>query len=1065
MRPHQLSMKAFGPFAEKTVVDFDRMGNNIFLIAGDTGIGKTTIFDGMIYALYGKASGLSRSSLGTESFHSDYCKEGNYKAPMEVTFTFSNAGRTYTVSRTMNWGVKGNSQTVVKESTLSENGTVILHGKGREDKDDVTRKIQEILGLDADQFRRIIMLAQGEFQKFLTSGSDERGKILGKLFDNRRHIDLQMRLKAAFKMVENRLDTIFRDIQREIGYFSLSLTDEQQERLSSENPNLLSDMNQIIAEIEEERRQLSVSIQETETERMTLHGIITRAEDINRRLTELEQTKAKLLQNQQQTPVIEDKKKKLAAAKNAKELIPLEKTAADAREQLNRLQNTIQQLRLDQETLRTGVADRQANAAAVAEKNRPLIEANTKQRNDLERILSLYDEYSEAASQCRQKEIARQNASAKASQAQQSLEKTRTSLQAVQSLLDTLDHAGEQTVKEAQRLLEEQETRKTHLLKLEQQMKALKQQEKELAALSISVHEAQIAAQQAEKKHCQLNGAFLSGQAGLLAQEMRNELQTNPTVHCPVCGSQHTVADIDAFAVCCEDTPTREQVDQAFAAWTQAQNAADKSEKDYTGKQASYERDLAALLERSAEWIGVTDQETLWQGIALSEAKIQCESAIKKCRSDYQKALDEKRAKDKAVQNKALLEAEAEKWQGTFTNAQEALQKAAEEYSEAKARADEKRNALEGFPPSKQAAQAMIRQLRDKTEHLQSAIDEAEQDFNRHQNRLAGVNGRLATAEAEQETAKEKERQTRFAFEEGLVRYGFGHRDEYEAAMSPNGLRLYPDDLDSWIRSTERSINTYEQECRDLEKAITRLTQETEGCEQTDLKDANEKMQTIEQNLKTMREKEKELSSQISAKETACGHISVLLKEQAKYRAADMKLYPLSTVANGTLSFSRYILVDFFRRIIERANVHLDMMTDGEYALIYKKPSDGRRLVGLDLKVYNSITRLDRETASLSGGQLFEASLSLALGLSDVVQMESSSTIQIDSMFIDEGFGSLDSTRLEKSIEVLSRLSSGQRQIGIISHVARLDECLPKKICVRKKSNGQGSEIYIETDE
>ena len=155
----------------------------------------------------------------------------------------------------------------------------------------------------------------------------------------------------------------------------------------------------------------------------------------------------------------------------------------------------------------------------------------------------------------------------------------------------------------------------------------------------------------------------------------------------------------------------------------------------------------------------------------------------------------------------------------------------------------------------------------------------------------------------------------------------------------------------------------------------------------------------------------------------------------------------------------------FFRRIIDQANIHLDVMTDGEYSLVPKETGDGRRSVGLDLKIYNSITHQERETASLSGGQLFEASLSLALGLSDIVQMESSSTIQIDSMFIDEGFGSLDISRLDKAIEVLKHLSAGKRQIGIISHVSRLDECLPKKIHVIKRADGRGSEIRIETDE
>ena len=191
-------------------------------------------------------------------------------------------------------------------------------------------------------------------------------------------------------------------------------------------------------------------------------------------------------------------------------------------------------------------------------------------------------------------------------------------------------------------------------------------------------------------------------------------------------------------------------------------------------------------------------------------------------------------------------------------------------------------------------------------------------------------------------------------------------------------------------------------------------------------------------------------------------NLSSIEKQRRKYRKVFDKLNPLTETADGKYSFSRYVLNDFFHRIIEQANIHLETMTDGEYCLVPKETGDGRMNIGLDLKVLNTITGLERETGSLSGGQLFEASLSLALGLSDIVQMDSTSSIRIDSMFIDEGFGSLDSGRLDKSIEVLEHLAAGKRQIGIISHVSRLDECLPKKIHVI--AGERGSTVRIETD-
>ena len=266
MRPHKLIMKAFGPFAKETVVDFDAMGNTIYLICGDTGSGKTTIFDAMIYALYGTASGGARSKLGTEAFHSDYAKDGNRREEMKVSLSFVNAEREFTVVRKMYWGKKGDASTVTKESTLSEKGNVIVHAKGAEYKDEVTAKVTEILGLDADQFRRIIMLAQGEFQKFLTAKSDERGTILGKLYDNRQHQDFQFRLKAAANLLNKKDYEAVEEAKAQLKVIELPDNVDEDDRagISVDHPLLLSSIKRILDRIDSDLAGLSETIQQEE---------------------------------------------------------------------------------------------------------------------------------------------------------------------------------------------------------------------------------------------------------------------------------------------------------------------------------------------------------------------------------------------------------------------------------------------------------------------------------------------------------------------------------------------------------------------------------------------------------------------------------------------------------------------------------------------------------------------------------------------------------------------------------------------------------------------------------
>ena len=1066
MRPHKLRMKAFGPFAKETIVDFDRIGNNIFLISGDTGIGKTTIFDGMIYALYGKASGGSRSSLGTEALHSDYCKDGRHKDKMEVEFAFSNAGKNYTVLREMSWGKNGNNQNAVKESTLSEDDSVIIHSKGREDKDEVTLKIQEITGLDADQFRRIIMLAQGEFQKFLTAGSDDRGKILGKLFDNRRHIDLQSRLKAAYKSVDNKLKDNTRDIKSQIEAFIL--TPEYTEKnytLTADDPELLNIMESVIEQLDTESKTLSEENRIASTMLIKLNNEMVLAKKNNSMLNDLDIQRNKLKELKLQDNAIETMKKKLEPVKSAKELMPVERALNDAGYELDRINRNIYVLTSEKEKLINELSDLK-NAAEKSEKtNLPMIEEYKKKQNSFEGIIHIYDELKDAENLCMQSESNYKKTSENVSRIQRKLDDNKKRLNDVIELLSRLENAGELAVNESKRLLDEHQKRKNQLNDLENKIVELSGKEKRLSDMKIRVSEAQMNAHEAQGKHYHLNGAFLSSQAGLLAQEMRNELKNKSEVICPVCRTKHTAADTAFFAVCLDDVPTRKQVDEAFSEWSIARENADKLEKQYSAEEAAYKNSMDLLLAESSELTGVSDKNELWYGAALNNAQRQCSYDIKKYYSEHKKAVDDYQKKDKAAKEKHILEDEKEKSESELSLAKEKLQKVSEEKSAAYARSDEKRRRLTGFPETKRQALGIIQALKEKSEALQKETDDTRTLYMNCQKRLENIEGRLTNSKEEKNSAEERVKNIKFDFEAGLVRYGFGDMDEYTAAKSPEGRLLDNNTIDRWIRNTEKSINDHNVECNKIEAKITQLENDTKGCVKTDLYEAEKNIKSAEEKLGNISEKVRSLSYQLTANKKAYKDTADYLKERQKYMTAALKLKPLSDAANGNYTFSRYVLSDFFHRIIDQANIHLDIMTDGEYSLtIPKEIKDGRKHIGLDVKVYNSVTGLERETASLSGGQLFEASLSLALGLSDIVQMESSSTVQIDSMFIDEGFGSLDSARLDKAINVLQHLSAGKRQIGIISHVARLDECLQKKICVIKCANGKGSEIRMETD-
>ena len=352
MRPHKLVMKAFGPFAKETVVDFDAMGNNVYLISGDTGAGKTTIFDAIVYALYGKASGNGRSSLGTEAFHSDYAKHGKNREEMRVELTFSEAGRTFTVLRRMYWGVKGDSQSSSKEAVLTENGTTLASSTKKESSadNDVTTKITEIVGLDADQFRRIIMLAQGEFRRFLEAKSDDRGDILGKLFDNRRHEDLQFRLAAANSALKEKTDDLALQEKARIDLLVIPEDLDEQERacLSADHPRLTETVRMIIEGQKKALREIGSELQEKEKRQNSLTEQKAVAEKNNGLLSQRKDAERTLQEEERKKEAVDTLRRRVSLAEAAEKVLPYDQARKKAKTDW---ESALQKIARDRRTL------------------------------------------------------------------------------------------------------------------------------------------------------------------------------------------------------------------------------------------------------------------------------------------------------------------------------------------------------------------------------------------------------------------------------------------------------------------------------------------------------------------------------------------------------------------------------------------------------------------------------------------------------------------------------------------------------------------------------------------
>lgn len=774
MRPLKLSMTAFGPYAETTIIDFRELNQGVYLITGDTGAGKTTIFDAIVFAFYGEGSGSGRTS---EMFHSDYVDKFT---DTEVELEFSCGDKEYKILRTIHYKKKRGGGV-----GSSSKNAVLYCGEAQpiEKETSVNAKVTEILGLDEKQFRQIVMLAQGEFRKFLESKSDAREQILGKLFDHRIYVDFQNRLKTAADELKRERE----DQEREITfYLNGELTVEQlQERVSAFEEKWMV--------LEKRLEEENVRKEQFQKKQQTLKKYREKTEELVRTEEFLE----RIRKNIQEKEIL---------------LIDLEKR----KEKSEQYVPEIDQLKLRLETLEKG---------------------------------------------------------------EENFEKRLRNFQKESSLL--------------------------------------KQKQEQFVLLQAD-YESSV------KIYLEKNRLFLSGQAGILAEELQKRIKEKGSASCPVCGSYVEREQIGKFAVKEEGVPTQETVESLREKSGRKQEAVSKCARECeVHKNALETARKEALLAAEVLW-GKTDA---WDNTKYQEKKQQLK--------ELKRGLSER---------KQVLETEV-------LDSQRSLIRCREEYS-----------------------------------HLQG--------------QYKTLLSRKNTIELELKEALEKE----------------------------SWLEEIPD-ISVKIRELEAELDQAGVFCRELSKE-----RETVGYE---LKHNKNSLKMIQK----------------------------LQKELAKTDVAYQNLWKLSALANGQsgeggkYSFSRYVLGTFFEEIIDQANYHLNQMTGGKYELIRKQEADRKNeAAGLGMVIYDAYTGEQRDTASLSGGESFQVSLSLALGLSDVVRYRSGG-YALDTMFIDEGFGSLDEQALDQAMRVLHELSGDTRQIGIISHVGKLAENISQKIYVKRTH--QGSRVQI----
>ena len=945
MRPIRLTMQAFGPYAGKETLALDRLGESgLYLITGDTGAGKTTIFDAVAFALYGEPSGDNRK---------DSMLRSKYAAPQdktEVRLTFSYQGKTYTITRNPEYErPKGRG-----EGTTTQKADAVLEfADGRPPVTglrDVNRAVEDVLGITREQFRQIAMIAQGDFLRLLLADTKDRQKIFQKIFETGNFSRLQMRMKddAAVLAAEVREKTAQQaslirqiDCPPDSPYAAAFNGAGSIGRVPDALASLLQADEAAAADEEQKKETLQKQLD-------TCKSLLTRAE--------LYETAAQNVWRSQNA--LTKAKSDLQAAELAYQQSAAQKQAAEQQnEQIIRIREQLTEYgRRDEQrrTLETLAEQLRTETAAAGQQREKL----SKREQNLSGFRAEYRTLAEAGA-----ELAEQTARLTAvRQKIETLETLRMALRDEQTLVMQCQAAEEEARKAAQKV----------------------------AAAQTALETANAAFRRAQDDWNETTKAFVAAQAGLLAETLQ------PGKPCPVCGAETHPCPAKKPA----DAPTADAVDAAEAA---AQTARQRVE---AASRALEPLNRALTEARAASAAAET--------AATEKTAAVCTLGEKALHTSDRSEIPEQ------LRKQLLAQQQAEK------NLQADVQRAEDAFR--------RKTSLEAkIPQEEQAVQTLGQTLRE-TEVRLTELQTAQRHL---QAALAELDSRLTYAsrpEAERAIARMNHEKTQL---EQSVQAAETKKNEAERAVS----------------AAKAAVHTAETVRRDLPAAEGA---EAARAKQADLIGQIHETEAVIRTISARRARNRGLLTALRRS----------LREIEALQQTRVWLDELANTANGQTSgqdkimLETYVQMAYFDRVLAKANLRLMKMTDGQYELARRTVADNNRSqTGLDLDVLDHYNGSRRPAASLSGGESFLASLALALGMSDEIQSYAGG-IQLDTMFIDEGFGSLDEESLRLAVEVLAGLTEGNRLVGIISHVAALKEQIDRQIVVRKTPSG-GSHAQI----
>ena len=994
MMPISLTLSAFGPYPDTITIDFESFQEDgLFLITGPTGSGKTMIFDAMIFALYGKTSGQIRQ---TDSLRCDHALN---EIPTFVEFSFSLHQQNYTIKRNPKYYLEG-KKTPTQPSAL----LTLPDGKMVEGIKEVNQKMISLLGVDDQQFKQICMIAQGEFTKLIMASSDEREKVLRELFHSETYQKLEEKLKVHLKTYQDKYDLLLnkrKDLMQELQ------VEDHQEYLSKQTKLIASQQKEyddLKKDLDQKKQQLQ--LYRLQNQRLIqLKDLKQQFQDLKKQENDYQKLNKTVdtLKKAQETNYLY-----ISYIKQQKKLQTLKLNQEDFLKQLKKLEKDYQEKKVQADFLDYKQQTKEKLQNQIQE-TKQLINQIYQYQNDYQNLQTLKQQY-------RMLDEEHKLFLKKKEKFENGLQRDQERIQSEQQVQSKYELIKQQYVR-----LNEQKVKVHQLSDYYDQILKLNENKSDLQE-EYTVVEKQV--DHEKMQYNKMEKLYFRKQAGIFALQLKEDQP------CPICGSLHHPhpAQIE------KEDITKEKLDQqAKKVKQQEHRLQDILQKILLSNQKK-ERLVKQTKQLSSE---LNIQEEISKEIFIKELD-HLSKDEKRMKKEHLELQDELKYIQKLKKSVALSLKDMSTYESKELKQAQSLENIQVQIHQLSGKLDDSLRQYEIGEVNKnyQQVQKEYRQLSLEIETIQQDYEKVKNKYLEIKTKISSLNQQIIQ---EQEIYDELDNKYHTALD------AFINEEEFLNLKTQINQ----------ISILEKKYRDYLISLKSLNEQIISLENEVKDSTYVDLSSLSETIKEVNQQLREKNDDLEKLKIDYSLKEKMIKDIQKINQQLEKDEDTYQRYLDLYNLASGKnnarVSIERYVLATYFENMLIYANVIMKQLSQGRYQLLRKDDAGkGRSQQGLELDVFDQESGNIRSIKTLSGGESFKAALSLALGLSRMVQ-DYAGGIELNTLFIDEGFGSLDSQSLDQAMNCLMELHHENKLIGIISHVSDLKDRIERQLVVERK--------------